>query len=468
MPEPEKIETAGIANRLAIRRSNNHRTVLVLGSRAGGLFRSQHFYDTFKLTSPHDFTQLSWIQQFVECYRLLSRKHYSEAEIHSILSTSLHHIDIGDADICMVELVQQGYFDQVISANIDDLLEHAFAMIKVKGIEVLIPRRKTFSNPGRGASIRISKMFGDLASMDYSMLERSGYLEKDVEFKKHLVQDLAEDVMIIGLDAVWDEELLYLIPANQRSLWLINEDSIIEHPLVSRLSNTRQIFYVEGGEGSYERFAKVLHWYLFQAIRTRQNENSQAKEQLRLDIFTQQQELSQKIAATHPVTNTTGADTPSIAQNISTSGARKKKIFIGYSHKDKRYWERLRTHLAGQSQQLDVWDDSRILPGEQWSQQIENALQQADTAILLISADFLASKFVTEVEFPKLLQAIKDNGTVILPVIVSPCAFELTPLSRFQAVNRPTEPLSALNRHQREKVWDSVVNLILQRYKGTE
>jgi hypothetical protein len=266
MPEPEKIEMTEMANRLEVRRSNNHRTVLVLGSRAGGLFRSQHFYDTFKLVGPHDFTQLSRLQQFAECYHLLVRNRFSEAEIHNILHTSLDQVDIGGEDICIAELVQQGYFDQVISTNVDDLLERAFTMIKVREVEVLVANRKSFSHRELGSPFKISKAFGDLASMEYSILQRATQLEKDIEFKEQLEHNLAEDILIIGFDPVWDEELLHIIPANHRSLWLICEDKVIEHPLLSRLANTRHVRYIEGGEGSYARFSKALHWHLTKSI----------------------------------------------------------------------------------------------------------------------------------------------------------------------------------------------------------
>jgi hypothetical protein len=63
-------------------------------------------------------------------------------------------------------------------------------------------------------------------------------------------------------------------------------------------------------------------------------------------------------------------------------------------------------------------------------------------AILLVSADFLASKFIAENELPPLLAAAQMEGAVILPVILSACPYEDTELAKFQAVNSLSKPLS--------------------------
>ena len=79
------------------------------------------------------------------------------------------------------------------------------------------------------------------------------------------------------------------------------------------------------------------------------------------------------------------------------------------------------------------WDDTLIKPGAPWKEEIRAALARAKVAVLLVSADFLASDYITTNELPPLLAAAERRGTLILPVIVSPSRFEQTPsLSRFQ------------------------------------
>src|SRR6185295_12248288 len=91
------------------------------------------------------------------------------------------------------------------------------------------------------------------------------------------------------------------------------------------------------------------------------------------------------------------------------------------------------------------------VPGRPWAEEIAAALASARAAVLLVSADFLASDFIAHYELPELLKAAEERGTVILPLVVSPCGFlRDARLSRFQAVNDPRQPLIKRNRHEQE------------------
>jgi hypothetical protein len=66
-------------------------------------------------------------------------------------------------------------------------------------------------------------------------------------------------------------------------------------------------------------------------------------------------------------------------------------VFISYSHKDEDWKDRVVTHLRGLGHQgsLAVWDDRRIEGGQDWYQEIQDAMSAASVALLLVSADFL-------------------------------------------------------------------------------
>lgn len=135
--------------------------------------------------------------------------------------------------------------------------------------------------------------------------------------------------------------------------------------------------------------------------------------------------------------------------------AHRNTVFISYSHRDREWLERLQVHLkplerAGLVQR---WDDTMIRPGQTWQQEIDQALQSARVAVLLISADFLASDFIADNELPPLLQRHENDGAVILPLILSPSRFGKTPsLVCFQSVNPPTQPLIALPKAEQEAI----------------
>jgi len=138
-------------------------------------------------------------------------------------------------------------------------------------------------------------------------------------------------------------------------------------------------------------------------------------------------------------------------------------IFISYSHKDKKYLERLMVHLRPLQKKgiIDIWVDKKLKAGDKWKIEIENALKRARVAILLVSADFLASRFIVDNELPPLLQKAELDGTRIIPVIVKPCRFPRDEnLSMFQSINDPSKPIIKLPSAEREKIYDRISNEI--------
>lgn len=138
------------------------------------------------------------------------------------------------------------------------------------------------------------------------------------------------------------------------------------------------------------------------------------------------------------------------------------KVFISYSRKDQKWLERLQVHLKPLERAgvIDRWDDTKIKAGANWKEEISDALNFARVAILLITADFLASDFIVDEELPPLLEAAKRGGTIILPVIVGHSQFSRTSLSQFQAANSPETPLARLPEAEQDEVWDKVTGIV--------
>jgi len=89
-----------------------------------------------------------------------------------------------------------------------------------------------------------------------------------------------------------------------------------------------------------------------------------------------------------------------------------KKVFISYSHFLSAPVTRMRAGLTDcssmrplqRSGEIELWADTRIAPGATWIKEIETALAEVNIAVLLISADFLASEFIASRELPTLLR----------------------------------------------------------------
>lgn len=138
-------------------------------------------------------------------------------------------------------------------------------------------------------------------------------------------------------------------------------------------------------------------------------------------------------------------------------------IFISYSHKDGRWLERLQTYLKPLEREalLNRWDDTKIKPGQQWKDEIAAALQSAKIAVLLVSANFLASDFIAKSELPSLLTAAESDGLTVPPVIVGPCRFDRTEaLGKFQAVNSPSKALNEMGKAEQDRVFLKLVERI--------
>lgn len=137
---------------------------------------------------------------------------------------------------------------------------------------------------------------------------------------------------------------------------------------------------------------------------------------------------------------------------LSAGSAGQNLVFVSYSHADAKWLTGMRAHLKPLERRgvIAQWDDTKIKPGTHWREEIQSALERAKVAVLLVSADFLASDFIATNELPPLLNAAKERGTLILALIVRPCRFEKTELAQFQAVNPPSKPLSALSSSRRE------------------
>ena len=148
---------------------------------------------------------------------------------------------------------------------------------------------------------------------------------------------------------------------------------------------------------------------------------------------------------------------------MAPSPSSRTKVFISYSHADKEWLDRLKRHLKPMVREgrLDCWDDTRIQPGADWQQEIRHALDAAQVAVLVISADFFASDFIATDELPPLLAAAQAEGVRVLPVIISASRFARTPnLARFQAANSPDRPLDEMPPAEQEKVLDRLAHTI--------
>ena len=141
----------------------------------------------------------------------------------------------------------------------------------------------------------------------------------------------------------------------------------------------------------------------------------------------------------------------------------KPTIFISYSHKDIDWKNRLVTHLGVLQLQnrLDFWTDEEIGIGDIWFEKIQEAMDKASVAVLLVSADSLTSDFILREEIKRLLERREKEQLPIFPILVRPCVWESVPwLAKMQIRPKHGVPLSAGNEHQIEENLTAIVREI--------
>jgi len=140
----------------------------------------------------------------------------------------------------------------------------------------------------------------------------------------------------------------------------------------------------------------------------------------------------------------------------------RKTVFVSYAHKDRKWADELVKFLAPwiRDKRLDLWDDSRIEPGDDWRKEIKKSLEEATVAVLLVTQNFLASEFISKYELPLLLGRAQKKQVRIAWLAVGYSTFEATELGQFQAVNDPKRPLDTMPNPIRNEAWVDIAKKI--------
>ena len=120
------------------------------------------------------------------------------------------------------------------------------------------------------------------------------------------------------------------------------------------------------------------------------------------------------------------------------------EVFYSYAHKDEAFRKELEKHLSLLQRQrlITAWHDRHILPGADWSQDIDEHLERASLILLLISADFLASDYCYGIEMQRALERHKANEARVIPILLRPVDWDKAPFAHLQALPTGAKPVS--------------------------
>ena len=99
--------------------------------------------------------------------------------------------------------------------------------------------------------------------------------------------------------------------------------------------------------------------------------------------------------------------------------------FICYARADHELVATFRTYLAAVEEDCGIrfWQDPDLIAGGHWNDDIARAIQAAEVFLLLLSPAWRASTYIRDTELPAIRKRSVENGGLVIPVILSECAW---------------------------------------------
>jgi hypothetical protein len=148
--------------------------------------------------------------------------------------------------------------------------------------------------------------------------------------------------------------------------------------------------------------------------------------------------------------------------------AKPAKIFISYAREDEDLREKLEKQLAILHRQglIETWHDRLIGAGTEWAGAIDQELEAADIVLLLVSADFLASDYIYDIELKRAMERHEAGTATIIPVILRPCLWQHGNFAKLQALPRDGEPVTSSKWPSQDAALNNVAEGIARVVEG--
>jgi internalin A len=136
------------------------------------------------------------------------------------------------------------------------------------------------------------------------------------------------------------------------------------------------------------------------------------------------------------------------------------KAFFSYSKHDIAHLKDFQKFLKPLERQglIEFWDDRLIRPGEEWDGEIKEALAQSDIIFLMVTADFINTDYVWEIEIKEAMRRHDAKTARVVPIKVSSCDWTGMPFAKLQGIPRKDQVIDLAPN--KAAVWTEVVNEI--------
>jgi tetratricopeptide (TPR) repeat protein len=120
------------------------------------------------------------------------------------------------------------------------------------------------------------------------------------------------------------------------------------------------------------------------------------------------------------------------------------KLFYSYAHEDEKLRDKLEKALALLRRQkyIESWHDRKITGGKEWAGQIDENLASADIVLLLISPDFMASDYCSEVELEAAMNRHARRLSRVVPILLRPTDWETSDIAKLNFLPTDAKPIT--------------------------
>ena len=143
----------------------------------------------------------------------------------------------------------------------------------------------------------------------------------------------------------------------------------------------------------------------------------------------------------------------------------KIKLFYSYNHEDKNLRDQLEKHLSALKRNglIEQWHDEKICAGDNWTEEIDKNITNADIILLLFSPNFIDSDACQE-ETRRALELKNEKGTIFIPIILEGCAWkDINGISDIEVLPKKGKPI--MQWDNKDEGWQSVYEGIKSRVK---
>lgn len=121
------------------------------------------------------------------------------------------------------------------------------------------------------------------------------------------------------------------------------------------------------------------------------------------------------------------------------------KIFCSYAPEDENLFHELEKHLSQLKRDglISLWHQKHIIGGDNREQTLNDHLETASIFLLLVSADFFASKDCVEIEVPGALARHKLGEARVIPILIRETEWSLASFAHLRALPANGKPVTA-------------------------